>query len=131
MEPPPCPRIFALPAVEKVTAEVAPVKKAKYGKWTPDGIQTEGWVVVLTKREMQILDLLLRGATNRVIANECGCSLQTAKNHVVHIMDYCDAKNRTQLSFFMQQGFLKIAESPFIFSPRIKHPITEVPSVTT
>ena len=51
---------------------------------------------LLTRREIEVTDLMARGATNADIANELVISEGTVKSHVKHILRKMHAANRTQ-----------------------------------
>jgi LuxR family maltose regulon positive regulatory protein len=50
----------------------------------------------LSERELEVLNLLAQGMTNRQIAEELVVSISTVKSHVHHISNKLDADNRTQ-----------------------------------
>ena len=50
----------------------------------------------LTKREMEVLELLVQGLNNREIAEELVVSRATAKAHVSHILSKLDVSNRAE-----------------------------------
>jgi DNA-binding NarL/FixJ family response regulator len=50
----------------------------------------------LTPRELQVLELLPLGNTNRDIARDLGLAIGTVKNHVEHIMAKLGVSDRTQ-----------------------------------
>lgn len=50
---------------------------------------------ILTRREMQVIQLLGEGHSDKEIAKLLGIALPTAKNHVKKIIEKLDAKNRT------------------------------------
>ncbi len=50
----------------------------------------------LTPREMEILEMICRGATNKEIARQLGISYQTVKNHVTAVLRKLGVKDRTQ-----------------------------------
>jgi DNA-binding NarL/FixJ family response regulator len=52
--------------------------------------------VAFTERERQVLAALLRGMSNKVIANELNLSQNTVKSHISRIMQKLHAKNRTE-----------------------------------
>ena len=54
--------------------------------------------VTLTRRELQVADLVAQGMTNRQIASELFLSERTAQNHVQHILDKLDLPNRSQIA---------------------------------
>jgi DNA-binding CsgD family transcriptional regulator len=49
----------------------------------------------LTPRELEVLELLAEGASNKTIARRLGISVHTAKFHVRSLMDKLDATGRT------------------------------------
>jgi DNA-binding CsgD family transcriptional regulator len=49
----------------------------------------------LTPRELEVLNLLAEGASNKPIARRLGISIQTAKFHVGSLLDKLDASGRT------------------------------------
>lgn len=51
---------------------------------------------ILTRREREVLRLLVEGATNRAIAEALSVSIETVKSHVHHIMQKMHVKDRTQ-----------------------------------
>ncbi len=50
---------------------------------------------ILSKREMQVIQLLRDGHSDKEIAKLLGIALATAKNHVKKIIEKLEAKNRT------------------------------------
>ena len=54
--------------------------------------------VALTRRELQVADLVAQGMTNREIASRLFLSERTAQNHVQHILDKLDLPNRSQIA---------------------------------
>jgi DNA-binding CsgD family transcriptional regulator len=55
-----------------------------------------GPIDALTARELQVLELLAAGRSNRRIADELVVTLDTVKKHVGHILDKFGAANRTE-----------------------------------
>jgi DNA-binding NarL/FixJ family response regulator len=51
---------------------------------------------LLTPREMEILEMICRGASNKDIARDLGISYQTVKNHVTAVLHKLGVKDRTQ-----------------------------------
>jgi DNA-binding CsgD family transcriptional regulator len=49
----------------------------------------------LTPRELEVLNLLAEGASNKVIARRLGISIHTAKFHVGSLLEKLDASGRT------------------------------------
>jgi DNA-binding NarL/FixJ family response regulator len=58
----------------------------------PDGAIAEP----LTRREIQVLELLAEGLPNKAVAHRLGISDQTVKFHVASIMGKLGASNRTE-----------------------------------
>ena len=59
--------------------------------------QGAGPAAALTQREMQIVNLLERGLSNKEIATHLGIELATAKNHVHHILEKLQVRRRSQV----------------------------------
>ncbi|NIO28639.1 MAG: hypothetical protein GTO29_08810 [Candidatus Latescibacteria bacterium] len=51
----------------------------------------------LSKREQEIIELILKGKSNKDITGELFISLHTVKNHIYHIYQKLDVKSRLQL----------------------------------
>lgn len=68
------------------------VMDMSYSKGAPPFIEP------LTKREIDILQLMSVGMTNKEIAVSFDLSEGTVKNHIVHIFDKLQVKNRVQAS---------------------------------
>ena len=65
------------------------------------------WPGGLTRRELEVLRLLVRGLSNREIAEELVISRRTAGSHVEHIYTKIGASNRAQASLFaMRHGLM-------------------------
>jgi len=54
----------------------------------------------LTKRELDVVGLLVQGLSNKEIAARLGLSEQTVKNHVARIMVKVDVRNRVELALY-------------------------------
>ena len=64
-------------------------------------------VAGLTAREVEVLVLLARGASNKQIATELVITPKTARNHVEHIYAKIGASSRASAAMFaMQRGLL-------------------------
>lgn len=62
----------------------------------------------LTEREMEVLELIVGGQTNREIANTLVISEKTVKNHVTNILKKLDLSDRTQAAVFaIRTGLVK------------------------
>ena len=51
---------------------------------------------VLTARETEVLSLMARGMSNKLIARELDLSPHTVKRHVAHVLDKLDLASRSQ-----------------------------------
>ena len=56
----------------------------------------------ISKREAEIIGLILRGFSNKEIGDNLFISLETVKKHVSNIYKKLSVRNRLQLSFFIQ-----------------------------
>ncbi len=54
----------------------------------------------LTKRELDVIGLLVEGLSNREIAERLGLSEQTVKNHIARIMAKVEVRNRVELVLY-------------------------------
>jgi len=67
----------------------------------------------LTPRELEVLELMKLGRTNREIAADLVISLGTAKNHVEHIMTKLGVSDRTQAVVkALELGILGLTAEP-------------------
>lgn len=63
--------------------------------------------ICLTEREIEVLELVVQGASNPQIAAKLNISLNTAKTHVSHILQKLGLENRSQLvKFALEQGLV-------------------------
>ena len=58
----------------------------------------------LTDRETEVIEHLMKGWTNKEIANEIAISEQTVKEHIKHIMDKTQTSTRTGILVQIFQG---------------------------
>jgi HD-GYP domain-containing protein (c-di-GMP phosphodiesterase class II) len=68
------------------------------------------WPAGLTNREIEVLRLLVRGLSNREIAEELVISRKTAGTHVEHIYSKLGVSNRARASLFAMKHGLMTAE---------------------
>ncbi len=75
----------------------------------------------LTPREMEILELIIEGLSNRGIAYRLGISQQTVKNHVTSILAKLHLSDRTQAAIYaLRHGWVRFPESPRSLSREIE-----------
>jgi two-component system, NarL family, invasion response regulator UvrY len=61
----------------------------------------------LTKRELQVMEMLARGMTNREIAEQLGISGKTVDTHRGHVLKKLGIRNNSQLtSFAVKHGYI-------------------------
>jgi len=73
---------------------------------SPDLTALGGPTAKLTRRERQVLNLVIAGCSNREIAQQCSVSEQTVKHHLTRMFDKVGASNRLELAMVAtQNGF--------------------------
>lgn len=65
----------------------------------------------LTEREVEVIRLLARGASNPQIADELNISINTVKTHISHILTKLQLENRTQAAAYAVQNRLTSLEN--------------------
>ena len=67
----------------------------------------------LSPREMEILELVIQGMSNREIAYDLGISHQTVKNHMTSILSKLGVTDRTQAAVYaLRHGWVPLHEQP-------------------
>jgi HD-GYP domain-containing protein (c-di-GMP phosphodiesterase class II) len=73
-----------------------------------EGRPRAAWPAGLTDREVEVLRLLARGLSNKLIAARLGVSPKTAGNHVQHVYEKAGVRTRAAATLFaMEHGLLK------------------------
>jgi len=76
-----------------MSSEIARQVVAAFQEPAPAGVQDDG----LSRREKEILDCLLRGLSNKEIAEQLSISVFTVKNHLRHIYEKMQVRSRTDV----------------------------------
>ena len=86
---------------KKAVSEVKQTSSLSISSSTPDVIKTlPPELEKLTKREREVLCLIITGATNRQIAQSLFISERTVKNHVTNILSRLDLNDRVEAAIF-------------------------------
>lgn len=74
--------------------------------------QDSGSLTPLTNREMKVLEYLVQGASNKVIAASLGISQQTVKNHMTNILRKLGVGDRTEAAVAaLRRGWIPLNDS--------------------
>ncbi len=72
----------------------------------------EEMFVPLSAREMEILQQISRGLSNKEIAKELGISRQTVKNHMTSILRKLSVNDRTQAALYaLRHGWIRLEDT--------------------
>ena len=67
----------------------------------------------LSKREMEVLECVTKGLSNKEIATSLGISHQTVKNHVTAVLRKLGVEDRTQAAVYaLRQGWVRLYDRP-------------------
>lgn len=78
-----------------------------------DEDQTASLFSPLTSREIEVLDCIARGLSNKEIANELSISGQTVKNHITSILSKLQVNDRTMAVIYaIKKGWIKMGYTP-------------------
>jgi DNA-binding NarL/FixJ family response regulator len=67
--------------------------------------------VPLSPREMEILQFVTKGKSNKEIAQSLGISHQTVKNHMTSILKKLDVRDRTQAAVYaLRRGWVRASD---------------------
>jgi DNA-binding NarL/FixJ family response regulator len=68
--------------------------------------------VPLSPREMEIVQYITRGLSNKMIAHRLGISHQTVKNHMTSILRKLDVEDRTQAAIYaIRHGWVRLQDT--------------------
>lgn len=78
----------------------------------PYGLDAEDHFIPLSPREMEILQFIVRGMSNKEIAIELRISHQTVKNHMTSILKKLNVQDRTQAAVTaLRHGWVRIDDT--------------------
>jgi DNA-binding NarL/FixJ family response regulator len=92
--------------------EVAEWLFDQYRQIAATGFIDDSRFVPLSPREMEILQYVVRGSSNKEIAHALQISQQTVKNHISSILRKLDAKDRTEAAVYaLRHGWIRLADA--------------------
>jgi DNA-binding NarL/FixJ family response regulator len=95
------------------------LEKPQVGEWLlaqfqgADGTEGDGGalMVPLSPREMEILQHIAQGKSNKEVAYELGISRQTVKNHMTSILRKLAVNDRTQAAIYaLRRGWIRLQD---------------------
>lgn len=90
------------------------IRRARHGRVFPQAdvasrLAEREFVGALTGREVEVLERVAQGQSNKRVAESLGLSEGTVKNHVNRIMEKLGAKDRTHaVTLALQRGFIHL-----------------------
>jgi DNA-binding NarL/FixJ family response regulator/Flp pilus assembly pilin Flp len=94
------------------TAELMAWLLAWYNERTRFDAGTQGTLMPLSAREMTVLEMIVRGASNKIIANTLGISHQTVKNHMTSIFRKLAVNDRTEAAVIaLRRGWIRLQDA--------------------
>jgi DNA-binding NarL/FixJ family response regulator len=84
---------------------------SQFRELTSAGDENSQLFAPLTSREIEILDCIARGLSNKEIASQLSISGQTVKNHITSILAKLQVNDRTMAVIFaIQKGWIKMGD---------------------
>jgi DNA-binding NarL/FixJ family response regulator len=84
----------------------------QYTKLASPGVPEDILFVPLSSREMEILQHVVRGSSNKEIAHVLRISQQTVKNHISSILRKLDVKDRTEAAVYaLRHGWIRLEDT--------------------
>ncbi len=81
-------------------------------RFAPLGVADDARLVPLSAREMEILQHVARGSSNKEIAHELHISQQTVKNHISSILRKLNVKDRTEAAIYaIRHGWIRLEDT--------------------
>jgi DNA-binding NarL/FixJ family response regulator len=93
-------QLKALLSRSQATQEVSHMASITSAPVTPSPASSPFGLSELTERELEVLRLIAKGATNREIAEELVISEGTVKNHISNILVRLNVRDRTQAAIY-------------------------------
>ncbi|HEX2923168.1 MAG TPA: response regulator transcription factor [Chloroflexota bacterium] len=85
----------------------------QFTDFSPDEKEVEPLFVPLSNREIEVLDQIAKGNSNKEIARALKISDQTVKNHITSILRKLAVNDRTQaVVYAIRHGWIKMEELP-------------------
>ncbi len=99
------------------------LSKAKVAAWLLEqfeeleekiGVSSDNLFVPLSPREMEVLQHITRGKSNKEIARDLSISRQTVKNHMTSILRKLAVNDRTQAAIYaLRRGWIRFEDTKF------------------
>lgn len=84
----------------------------QYQQISSPGMPEDTLFVPLSSREMEILQHVVRGSSNKEIAHVLRISQQTVKNHISSILRKLDVKDRTEAAVYaLRHGWIRLEDT--------------------
>jgi DNA-binding NarL/FixJ family response regulator len=93
-------------------SQVTPWLLEQFEQLSTFGGSPDELFVPLSPREMEILQLIARGYSNKEIAHDLGISRQTVKNHMTSILRKLSVNDRTQAALYaLRRGWIRLQDT--------------------
>jgi len=84
----------------------------EFGQLEGVWVDADDLFMPLSPREMEILQLITRGMSNKEIGRELGISPQTVKNHITSILRKLAVNDRTQAALYaLRRGWIRLQDT--------------------
>jgi DNA-binding CsgD family transcriptional regulator len=98
---------------DPVTAEQPPAPTVlEIEEHAAPSAASNGGLAQLTRRELEVANLIAQGLSNRQIADALVITHGTAANHVAHVLEKLNAANRTQVAVIVHRRDNQPAQAP-------------------
>lgn len=100
-------KTYSVPKIQDVIHGLLSEESSFYVDPAIEEILQRGKETALTKREFEVLDLIVKGNTTKEIATLLNCSSETIKSHRSNIMSKVHARNTAELTAWYLDGNAK------------------------